>query len=120
MELFIALAGSPLMELHTPKTNDLRFLSHEVDAIPEISKGQVAATVEYGYEETGGSHDSASIDLKSDVGTASLKFFKQNNTWIYSGHVEINGEFDQYAGQTTHDNVKAIARKVRALAIRLA
>ncbi len=120
MKLLIALASAPLSELHKPQTNDIKYLSHELSILPEISKGHVGFEVDFGHVDENKPHDSATVKLRSAVGTAQLTFFMQGSSWVYSGHLEINGEYDQYAGQTSHVNVKTIARKVRALAMRLA
>lgn len=119
MELQIALAGSPLAELHTPKTNDIKYLNHEINRIPEVRKGKVAIEVNFGHK-TKGDHDSAVVEARSDNGNMKLSFFKQGKNWIYSGELEINGKVSKYAGQTHHDSPASIVRKVRALIMRIA
>ena len=115
MEIQIALAASPLTELHLPKTLDVMSLKHHLTNIPELRKGYVEWDIKYDTEDVGEPHHSARVGIRSDMGTGYLAFFKADKVWEYTGETDINGEVTEYKGHTAHHSVQAICRKVRGL-----
>lgn len=119
MHLYIALAASPLTNLHTPKSLDVRSLKHHITDIPEIRKGEVKYDIEYDAVGDDKPHHSAHINLESDMGSAYLAFHRQESNWRYTGETVINGEVTPYAGETAHYSFEAICRKVRAVILKI-
>lgn len=119
MELFIALAATPLSDMHQPKTFDLRSLKHQLHNIQEIRKGLIKCDINYDHVGNGKPHHSARVDFVSDMGTGSIQFTLEETNWHYEGETDINGENTKYEGFTAHDSVQAICRKVRGLLLKL-
>lgn len=121
MEIQIALAASPLTELHLPKTLDVKSLKHQLTNIPEIRKGMVQWDIKYDTEDVGKPHHSARVDIRSDMGNGYLEFMKPEHetVWEYVGQSDINGEVTEYKGHTVHHSIEAICRKVRGLILTL-
>lgn len=119
MEMFIALAASPLSDMHQPKTFDFRSLKHHLHNIQEIRKGLIQCEINYDHECNGKPHHNARVDFVSDMGTGSIQFTLEETNWKYEGETEINGENTKYEGYTAHNSVQAVCRKVRGLLLKL-
>lgn len=115
MEIQIALAASPLTELHSPKTLNVMSLRHQLTNITELRKGFVDWDIEYDTDDVGKPHHSARVNIRSDMGTGYLSFTKSEKVWDYTGETDINGEVTEYKGHTVHSSVESICRKVRGL-----
>lgn len=116
MKVLLALAASPLTELHLPKTLDPKSLRHVLTDIPEFRKGLVKWDIEFDHQNEGKPHENARVTMSTEIGEAFLQFFLAGDLWEYEGESVINGELTEYEGQTAHNSVQAIARKVRTLA----
>ena len=119
MEMMIALAASPLTDMHLPKTFDQLSLKHHLFSIQEIRKGLIKCKVEYDHEGDGKPHHSARVDFVSDMGSGFIRFTREETNWWYEGETNINGELTNYEGYTAHHSVQAICRKVRGLLLKL-
>ena len=119
MDVQIALAASPLHEMHLPQSSDLRSLKTHVSNIPELRKGMLKYEIEYDHVGDGKPHHSAQIDFVSDMGTGYIAFVRGENDWQYRGETNINGEVINYEGSSGHTSIHSIIRKVRGLAIKL-
>lgn len=120
MKVLIALAAaSPLTDLHTPQSFDIRSLKHHLTNIPEIRKGMIKYHIEYDHEGSGEPHKNARVSFDSDTGTGFLAFSLHETNWHYTGESVINGEQINYEGHTAHNSMQAICRKVRGLLLKL-
>ena len=119
MEMMIALAASPLTDMHQPKTFDIRSLKHQLLNIQEIRKGLIKTEIKFDNEGDGKPHHSARVDLVSDMGTGFIEFAREETNWWYKGETNINGELTNYEGYTAHHSVQAVCRKVRGLLLKL-
>ncbi len=116
MKVFIALAASPLTELHLPQSFDLKSLRHHLVDIPELRKGQLRWKVEYDSVGNGKPHHSARVEFTSDMGTGFIDLVRGETTWHYVGETAINGETTKYEGETAHSSLQSVCRKVRGMA----
>lgn len=116
MKVFIALAASPLTELHLPQTFDLKSLRHHLVDIPEFRKGYLKWNVEYDSVGDGKPHHSARVQMTSDMGSGTIELIRGETTWHYSGETNINGEVIEYEGETAHSSIQSVCRKVRGMA----
>ncbi|MND71891.1 hypothetical protein D3C80_634290 [compost metagenome] len=119
MKVYLAIAASPLTDLHLPQTFDTRSLKHHLTNIPELRKGMAKFNIEYDHKGTGEPHKHARVSLETDMGTAYLEFSLNDTNWHYTGESNVNGEVIDYKGHTAHNSVQAICRKVRGLLLKL-
>lgn len=119
MDVQIALAASPLADMHKPQTLDIRHLKSNLTNIPEIRKGMIKYDIEYDHVNEGKPHHSARVSFVSDMGTGYIAFVRGEFNWHYEGETTINGEVINYKGETVHSSIQSIARKVRGFLIKL-
>jgi hypothetical protein len=116
MKVFIALAASPLTELHLPQTFDLKSLRHHLVDIPEFRQGKIKWEVHYDSVGNSKPHHSARVQLTGDMGTGWLELVLGERAWHYTGETVINGETTDYEGDTAHSSIQSACRKVRGMA----
>lgn len=112
----LALAASPLTELHLPQTFDLKSLRHRLVDIPELRQGKLRWKIEYDSVGNGKPHHSARVDFVGDMGTGYIDLVRGESNWAYTGETIINGEKTDYEGVTAHSSIESVCRKVRGMA----
>lgn len=119
MKVYLALAASPLTELHLPQTFDTKSLRTHLSDIPEFRKGMVIWDVKYDTVGNEKPHHSARVNIETDMGSGFIEFELDGAFWKYEGQTIINGEKTLYEGSTVHNSVQSICRKVRGLTMLL-